>query len=133
KNRIVEFGRGQFFALLSLVVTGYLQLCVYYPLILVSRQPLEAKLARRNILIGGLQPLLKNLSDFEYSCAIDKTNKAYYTAAIWVVEPKAPDEIEKLKNILDEYAVFYAFNDGTGFVSMNNARMGNGTHQLVET
>lgn len=41
KNRIVEFGRGQFFALLSLVVTGYLQLCVYYPLILVSRQPLK--------------------------------------------------------------------------------------------
>ncbi|OQX37879.1 MAG: hypothetical protein B0D91_05780, partial [Oceanospirillales bacterium LUC14_002_19_P2] len=41
KNRIVEFGRGQFFALLSLVVTGYLQVCVYYPLILVSRQPLK--------------------------------------------------------------------------------------------
>ncbi|OQX39536.1 MAG: hypothetical protein B0D91_01400 [Oceanospirillales bacterium LUC14_002_19_P2] len=37
----MEFGRGQFFALLSLVVTGYLQLCVYYPLILVSRQPLK--------------------------------------------------------------------------------------------
>ncbi|OQX35200.1 MAG: hypothetical protein B0D91_11255, partial [Oceanospirillales bacterium LUC14_002_19_P2] len=42
KNRIVEFGRGQFFALLSLVVTGYLQMCVYYPLILVSRQPHQA-------------------------------------------------------------------------------------------
>ena len=94
---------------------------------------LEAKLARRNILIGGLQPLLQKLSDFEYSCAIDKTNKAYYTAAIWVVEPESPDETEKLKSILNEYAIFYAFNDGTGFVSLSNGRMGNGTHQMVET
>ncbi len=92
---------------------------------------MEAKLAKSNTLIGGLQPLLKALADFEYCCAIDKTNSAYVTAGIWVVEPIDFDELNALKEVLKKYSVFYAFNDGTGFVTLNNARMGNGIQQTV--
>mgnify|MGYP000439224523 CR=1 FL=1 len=93
---------------------------------------LEARPAKQNYLIGGLRPLLQNLADFEYSFAIDKTSEYYITAAIWVIEPKNPIELGKLKNILEEYSVMYAFNDGSGFVTLNNARMGHGVQKLVK-
>lgn len=86
----------------------------------------EAKLASSDTLIGGLRALLSALSDFEYCCTIDRTNPAYVTAGIWIVEPSNPAEFEKLKQVLHEHSVFYAFNDGSGFVTLNNARMGNG-------
>ena len=92
---------------------------------------LEARLNGRNILIGGLQPLLKALSEFEFSATINKSNPAYITAGIWVVEPKSPPELSKLKEILDEHSIMYAFNDGSGFVTLNNARMGRGVSSLV--
>ncbi|HHQ4530830.1 TPA: hypothetical protein ACSP1Y_004673, partial [Aeromonas hydrophila] len=87
---------------------------------------LEANLVRSNTLIGGLRPLLTALADFEYCFTIDRTNPAYVTAGIWVVEPCNPVELDKLKHVLHENSVFYAFNDGSGFVTLNNARMGNG-------
>jgi hypothetical protein len=93
---------------------------------------LEAKVARSNTLIGGLKPLLKKLAEFDYCCAIDKSNPAYVTAGIWVVEPTDINEIESLKNVLQQYSVFYAFNDGSGFVTLNNARHGNGVQQVVK-
>lgn len=93
---------------------------------------LEAKLAKSDTLIGGLRPLLTALADFEYCCTIDRTNPAYVTAGIWVVEPSNPAELEKLKQVLQENSVFYAFNDGSGFVTLNNARMGNGVQKLVK-
>lgn len=93
---------------------------------------LEAKLANSNTLIGGLQPLLKELADYTYCSAIERTNPAYITAGIWVVEPIEPEEIKALKAILDKNSVMYAFNDGTGFVTLNNARMGNGVSQFVK-
>lgn len=86
----------------------------------------EAKLVKSDTLIGGLRPLLSALADFEYCCTIDRTNPAYVTAGIWVVEPSNPAELEKLKQVLHENSVFYAFNDGSCFVTLNNARMGNG-------
>ena len=92
---------------------------------------LEARLNGRKTLIGGLQPLLKALSEFEFSAAINKSNPAYITAGIWVVEPKSPPELSKLKEILDEHSVMYAFNDGSGFVTLNNARIGRGVSSLV--
>jgi len=92
---------------------------------------LEAKLNGRNILVGGLRPLLKALADFEFSATINKKNPAYLTASIWVVEPKSPPELSKLKEILDEHSVMYAFNDGSGFVTLKNARMGRGISSLV--
>lgn len=92
---------------------------------------LEARLNGRNTLIGGLQPLLQALSDFEFSTSIDKSDPAYITAGIWVVEPKSPPEISKLKEILEEHSIMYAFNDGSGFVTLNNARMGKGVSSLV--
>ena len=93
---------------------------------------LEAKVAQSNTLIGGLKPLLNKLAEFDYCCAIDKSNPAYVTAGIWVVEPTDINEIESLKNVLQQYSVFYAFNDGSGFVTLNNARHGNGVQQVVK-
>ncbi len=87
----------------------------------------EAKMARHSIVIGGLTPLLESLADFDYCCALDKTNPAYVTAGIWVVEPIHPDELLKLKKILEEYASLYAFNDGSGFVTLNNGHIGQGS------
>ena len=92
---------------------------------------LEAKLNGRNVLIGGLQPLLKALSEFEFSASINKSSPAYITAGIWVVEPKSPPELSKLKEVLDEHSIMYAFNDGSGFVTLSNARMGRGVSSLV--
>lgn len=62
---------------------------------------------------------------------LDKSDPAYITAGIWVVEPKSPPEISKLKEILEEHSIMYAFNDGSGFVTLNNARMGKGVSSLV--
>ena len=93
---------------------------------------LEAKLASSNTLIGGLRPLITALADFEYCYTIDRTNPAYVTAGIWVVEPCNPVELDKLKQVLHENSIFYAFNDGSGFVTLNNARMGNGVQKLVK-
>jgi len=92
---------------------------------------LEAMLANSPILVGGLQPLLSALGDFEYCFSINRTNPAYVTAGIWVIEPSDPQELEKLKAVLHENAILYAFNDGSGFVTLNNARMGNGVHKTV--
>ncbi|WP_198588769.1 hypothetical protein [Alloalcanivorax mobilis] len=93
----------------------------------------EAKLARQDTLIGGLRPLLECLGDYKYCCTIDRTDTACITAGIWVVEPNNFAELEKLKRILKEYSVLYAFNDGSGFVTLNNARMGNGVRKLVKS
>ncbi|MUL04226.1 hypothetical protein GNP89_18860 [Aliivibrio fischeri] len=93
---------------------------------------IEAKLANRDILIGGLQPLMRELNEFTYCCTIDRTNPVYYIASIWVVEPTEPEEVKSLESVLEQYSVFYAFNDGSGFVTLNNARMGKGISQLVE-
>lgn len=92
---------------------------------------LEARVARSGRLIGGLQPLLKQLSNFEYHCTINRTNPAYITAGIWIVEPNNPADIEELKKILQDYSVMYAFNDGSGFITLNNARMGKGVSKIV--
>ena len=90
----------------------------------------EAQMARHNILIGGLTPLLESLADFEYCCTLDKTSPAYITAGIWVVEPTHPEELIRLKETLEKYASFYAFNDGSGFVTLNNGRVGQGSGYL---
>jgi len=92
---------------------------------------LEAKLNGQNILIGGLQSLLKALADFEFSSVINSSNPAYITARIWVAEPKDPIKLSKIKEILDELSIMYAFNDGSGYVTQNNARMGRGVNSLV--
>lgn len=94
---------------------------------------LEAKLAKSDTLIGGLRPLLTTLADFEYYCTINRANPAYVTAGIWIVEPSNPDELKNLKRILHKNSVFYAFNDSSGFVTLNNARIGNGMQKLVKT
>jgi hypothetical protein len=91
----------------------------------------EAKLARSNNLIGGLKPLLHELSEFEFCSTINRTNPAYVTAGIWVVEPTNPVELSALESTLAENAVFYAFNDGSGFVTESNGRMGNGISNIV--
>lgn len=92
---------------------------------------LEASLANSGTLVGGLQPLLKQLTNFDYCCTINRTNPAYVIAGIWIVEPVNLKEMEELKQVLHEYSVFYAFNDGSGFVTLNNARMGNGVEKFV--
>jgi hypothetical protein len=92
----------------------------------------EATLVRGDTLVGGLKPLLEKLAAFEYCCAIDKSNPAYVTAGIWVLEPTEAKEIESLKTVLHNYSVFYAFNDGSGFVTLNNGRTGNGIQQTVK-
>lgn len=92
----------------------------------------EIKHARGDTLIGGLKSLLRKLAEFEYCCAIDKSNPAYVTAGIWVTEPNDPNELESLKDVLHNYSVFYAFNDGSGFVTFNNGRSGNGIQQTVK-
>lgn len=90
----------------------------------------EARLARHNIVVGGLTKLLAELSDFEYSSVIDRSHTGYTIASIWVLEPDHPQELVKLQNILESYATMYAFNDGTGFVTLNNGRVGKGSTQL---
>ncbi len=92
----------------------------------------EAKMARHNTLIGGLTPLLKSLSGFEYCCTIDRTNPAYTTAGVWVIEPTNPEELIELKEVLEKYSSFYAFNDGSGFVTVNNGRIGKGSGVLTK-
>jgi hypothetical protein len=91
---------------------------------------MEAKMVSSNILFGGMTPLLKELTEFDYCCAIDKSNSAFLTARIWVTEPKDPIEIESLKTVLQDYSIFYAFNDGSGFVTLNNFRNGNGIRNM---
>lgn len=91
----------------------------------------QARLANSNYLVGGLKPLLQELAEFEFCSAIDRTNPAYVTAGIWVVEPTNPEELDSLKNTLAENSVFYAFNDGSGFVTPSNGRMGKGISKMV--
>jgi hypothetical protein len=93
---------------------------------------LAAKMARSEVIVGGLQPLLEQLADFEYSYTLNRTDPAYITARIWVLEPTNPSELQNLKEIFHEYSVFYAFNDGSGFITLNNGRMGNGFHKTVK-
>lgn len=92
----------------------------------------EAMLSRGNVLAGGLRPLMKGLHLFDYSCVINKTNPAYTTARLWIEEPSDPSKLETLHDVLARHAVFYAFDDGTGFLSLSNGRMGNGVHSLVK-
>ena len=93
---------------------------------------LEAQLANRPLRIGGLRPLLDHLADYTYCCTINRTNPAYVTASLWVLEPSDPVELDSLESILKKYSTFYAFNDGSGYVTLNNGRMGNGTSHISE-
>ena len=92
---------------------------------------LEARYARSGRLFGGLTPLIEKLADFDYSYTINKTNRAFVTAGIWVVEPNDLVDIKKLKSILKENAVSYAFSDGSGHITENNLRFGNGISPKV--
>lgn len=92
----------------------------------------EARLSGSDLLIGGFQSLTQALSEFEYCCVIDRTNSDYITAGFWVVEPNRTEDLHKLKVVLEQHAVFYAFNDGTGYVTINNGRMGNGISSRVK-
>lgn len=83
---------------------------------------IEATLSRNGRRIGGLAPLLKALASHQYCCTSMITHPAYKIAAIWVVQPSMPSEIEDLKLILDKFAMSYAFSDGSGFVTLNNYR-----------
>ncbi|SKC31301.1 hypothetical protein CZ809_00779 [Photobacterium piscicola] len=87
----------------------------------------EAQLADKKTFIGGLRFLIEHLADFKYCCKINKTNPAYVTASIWVIEPSDMVEFKALEDILSKYSAFYAFNDGTGTLNLNNARMGKGS------
>lgn len=91
---------------------------------------LEAQLANQPLRIGGLRPLIESLADYTYCCTINRTDPAYVTASIWVLEPSDPAELESLDGILAKYSTFYAFNDGSGYVTLNNGRMGNGTSYI---
>ncbi|MEI4549473.1 hypothetical protein [Pseudoalteromonas spongiae] len=93
---------------------------------------LEAQLANSPSRIGGLRPLLDHLADYTYCCTINRTDPAYVVASFWVLEPSNPTELDSLKCILQKYSTFYAFNDGSGYVTLNNARMGNGTSHYPE-
>ncbi|MCI2286136.1 hypothetical protein L3081_25295 [Colwellia sp. MSW7] len=92
----------------------------------------EAQIANRNIKIGGFRPLIDKLADFTYCCTINRTDPAYIKASIRVVAPTIPSELEELKEILQKYSVFYAFNDGSGLVTLNNGRSGNGANHMLE-
>ena len=92
----------------------------------------EAMLSRGDVLAGGLRPLMRELHSFDYSYIFNKTDPAYTTARFWIEEPSDPSQLETLRNVLAKHAVFYAFDDGTGFLSLNNGRMGNGVHSLVK-
>lgn len=61
---------------------------------------LEAQLANRPLRIGGLRPLLEHLADYTYCCTINRTNPAYVTASLWVLEPSDPVELDSLESIL---------------------------------
>ncbi len=88
---------------------------------------MEATLARSGRRIGGLEPLLKELDSYKYCCTSMTENLAYKIAGLWVVQPTMPNEIKKLKAILDKFAMSYAFSDGSGFMTRNNFRFnGNG-------
>ncbi|MFA0569120.1 hypothetical protein [Vibrio gallaecicus] len=102
----------------------------YSKMVMVIAQ--EAHLANRPVRIGGLRPLIENLADYTYCCTINRNNPAYITASIWVVEPSDPIELESLDGLLAKYSTFYAFNDGSGYVTLNNGRMGNGTSHISE-
>lgn len=91
-----------------------------------------ARLTGSDEIIGGMQLLLDHLADFDYSFIINRTIPAYVTARIWVVEPTNPNELEKLKEIFHEYSAFYAFNDGSGLLTLNNARLGNGIRKTIK-
>ncbi|GHW03290.1 hypothetical protein VCSRO191_3488 [Vibrio cholerae] len=90
----------------------------------------EAQLADSPMCMGGLRPLLEHLSDYTYCYAVNKTNPAYVTARIWVLEPIEPTDLESLADILQKYSSFYAFNDGSGYLSLNNARIGKGSSYM---
>jgi hypothetical protein len=83
---------------------------------------MEATIAKSGRKIGGLEPLLKALADFDYCCTSNTTHPAYQIAGLWVVEPQTPDEINKLVAVLDKYAMAYAFSDGSGFLTLSNFR-----------
>ncbi|CAH7198162.1 conserved hypothetical protein [Vibrio chagasii] len=83
---------------------------------------MEATVARNGRRFGGLDPLLKELSSYQYCCTSMITHPAYKFAGLWVVQPTMPNEIEELKVILDKFAMSYAFSDGTGFMTDNNFR-----------
>lgn len=84
---------------------------------------MEATLASNGSKIGGLKPLINELSDFDYCCTSNEIHPAFQVAGLWIVEPKAPDDMKKLVSILEKYAVAYAFNDGSGFMTLANFRV----------
>lgn len=87
---------------------------------------LEAREKRSITTFGGLSSLLRSLEKFEYYNVIDKTNTENITAHLWVIEPNNPEEIQELKQILQDKSICYAFNDHSGYISPNNFRTGNG-------
>lgn len=89
---------------------------------MVMVMAIEATMVRSGRRIGGLEPLLKALADFDFCCTSSRAHPAYQIAGLWVVEPQSPDEVKNLVAVLDKYAMAYAFSDGSGFLTLSNFR-----------
>mgnify|MGYP001152333074 CR=1 FL=1 len=81
---------------------------------------LDVTLRSTGHVVGSLRQLIASLGEFEYCMTSLRNHPGYRIAGLWVVEPKNLDELHKLKRVLAQHALGYAFNDGTGFISQNN-------------
>ena len=97
---------------------------------MVMVMTLEAQLARSKRIIGTKAQLLNALSVSNFKFVMTESNDSSFANGIWVVEPKIPEEIEELKEILDTYAMAYAFNDGTDTINLNNFKFNRKSFEL---
>lgn len=87
---------------------------------------LQARLAHHpERIIGGLESLKESLSDYTYIAKIEP-HEAGYVGHLKIVIPENPNELEALKQVLENLSIAYIFPDGTGTINEYNLKMGKG-------
>lgn len=69
---------------------------------------------------ANLQPLLSNY-EYQYLPSAARDDVIH---TILIRQPEAIWDLERLRSDLDRYALFWAFDDGSGYLTMSNVRQG---------
>ncbi len=79
--------------------------------------------------IGGYDNLISRLKDYEVlEQRSPKSAEGAGAGTLLVRQPTDPVELERLRAILQDHAIFFAFDDGSGFFHHGNMFMGNGVY-----
>lgn len=89
---------------------------------------IQAKILRSGAPVGGHHTLRASLSGYEY-LQIERQDPNDMVTSILIKMPSDPVELQNLRQILSDSAVFFSIDDGSGVFHLGNSMMGSGIYR----